>query len=232
MRLRCKMGAARLGLGIIGRRWDMREVLCYGDSNTWGYDPRTKGRYPRDVRWAGVLRQTLGEGYHVIEEGLNGRTTVWDDPIEGHKNGREYLIPCLETHRPLDLVIILLGTNDLKVRFSLSAYDIANGAGVLAQTVLASGAGRAGRAPEVLLVAPPRTTRLTDFAQMFAGADVRSALFAEEYRRVADQVGCHYLDAGAVVRSSELDGIHLEPDAHCDLGLAIAAEVRRIVPAE
>ena len=208
----------------------MYEVLCYGDSNTWGYDPRTRGRYPRDVRWTGVLRACLGEGYHVIEEGLNGRTTVWDDPIEGHKNGRAYLVPCLETHRPLDLVIIMLGTNDLKVRFSLSAYDIANGARVLAREVLASTAGRDGRAPAMLLVAPPPTARLTEFAQMFAGAGERSALFSREYRRVAEELGCHYLDAGAVVCSCEQDGIHLEPGAHRALGEALAVEVRRILP--
>lgn len=98
----------------------MKNILCYGDSNTWGYDAETKNRFPPDVRWTGILKRTLGEGYHVIEEGLNGRTTVWDDPIEGYKNGREYLIPCLESHRPLDLVIIMLGTNNLKKRFSLT----------------------------------------------------------------------------------------------------------------
>jgi lysophospholipase L1-like esterase len=92
----------------------MKAILCYGDSNTWGYDPVTKGRFPRDMRWTGVLRQSLGDDYLVIEEGLNGRTTVWDDPIEGYKNGAAYLVPCLTTHRPLDLVIIMLGTNDLK----------------------------------------------------------------------------------------------------------------------
>ncbi|MCW5845462.1 MAG: hypothetical protein KIT77_29690, partial [Caldilinea sp.] len=105
----------------------MKRILCFGDSNTWGYDPVSQDRYARNARWPGVLRQQIGAGYEVIEEGLNGRTTVWNDPIEGYKNGRDYLIPCLETHRPLDLVIILLGTNDLKKRFSLSAYDIAQG---------------------------------------------------------------------------------------------------------
>ena len=116
----------------------LKEVLCYGDSNTWGYNPITKERYEKDERWTGVLQNALGNDYHVIEEGLNGRTTVWDDPIEGFKNGKTYLIPCLETHKPLDLVIIMLGTNDLKKRFSLSAYDIAQGAGVLIDVVYKS----------------------------------------------------------------------------------------------
>ena len=113
----------------------MKTILCYGDSNTWGYDPANQTRYPRDVRWPGVLRNGLGDGYIVIEEGLNGRTTVWDDPIELDKNGATYLRPCIQTHKPLDFVIIMLGTNDLKTRFSLPAYDIASGAGVLVDIV-------------------------------------------------------------------------------------------------
>ncbi|MCL1979506.1 MAG: GDSL-type esterase/lipase family protein, partial [Proteobacteria bacterium] len=126
----------------------IRRILCYGDSNTWGYDPVTMDRFDETTRWPRVAGQVLGHGWEVIEEGLGGRTTVWDDPIEGYKNGRDYLIPCLESHRPLDLVVLLLGTNDLKQRFSLSAYDVAQGAGVLVRVVQASQAGRQGRAPQ------------------------------------------------------------------------------------
>ena len=79
----------------------MKTILCYGDSNTWGYDPASKGRLGIDARWTGVLARELGTAYRVLEEGLNGRTTVWDDPIEGYKNGREQLVPCLESQRPL-----------------------------------------------------------------------------------------------------------------------------------
>ena len=151
----------------------MKVILCFGDSNTWGYDPATKSRFPRDVRWTGVLRNALGEEYLVIEEGLNGRTTVWNDPIEGYKNGREYLIPCLETHKPIDLVVIMLGTNDLKKRFSVSAFDIANSTGVLADTVKKSAAGPNDGVPPILLLAPPPLAKLTEFAEMFEGAGPR-----------------------------------------------------------
>src|SRR5215510_7647193 len=96
------------------RNSEMKRILCYGDSNTWGYNPVTQDRFDTHERWTGSLQQALGSNCVVIEEGLNGRTTVWDDPIEGYKNGAAYLIPCLTTHRPLDLVIIMLGTNDLK----------------------------------------------------------------------------------------------------------------------
>src|SRR3990172_7397939 len=114
----------------------MKAILCYGDSNTWGYDPTTQDRFPRQVRWTGVLAQELGPEYYVIEEGLSGRTTVWDDPVEGlHKNGRTYLLPCLESHQPIDLILLMLGTNDLKMRFSVPAADIAASVGVLVDVI-------------------------------------------------------------------------------------------------
>jgi len=207
----------------------MKTVLCYGDSNTWGYDPARQDRFARDERWPGVLRQELGEGYLVIEEGLNGRTTVWDDPIEGYKNGKEYLIPCLETHRPLDLVVIMLGTNDLKKRFSVSAFDVASGAGVLVDVVHKSAAGPNGGAPKVLLLAPPPVARLTEFAEMFEGAEAKSRKFPEHYRRIAEEQGCELLDTAQVIISSDLDGIHFEKGEHQKLGRAVAARVREIL---
>jgi lysophospholipase L1-like esterase len=207
----------------------VKTVLCYGDSNTWGYDPATQTRYPREVRWPGVLRRELGEGYLVIEEGLNGRTTVWDDPIEGYKNGKSYLIPCLETHKPIDLVIILLGTNDLKVRFSVSAFDIANGAGVLVDVVQKSAAGPGDTAPQVLLLAPPPIARLSGFAEMFDGARPKSRRFAAHYGRVAQEKGCAFLDTSQAIVSSNLDGIHLEAGEHEKLGAAVAEKVRTLL---
>ena len=207
----------------------MKRILCFGDSNTWGYDPATQDRFDRATRWPGVLREQLGAGYEVLEEGLNGRTTVWDDPIEGHKNGRDYLIPCLETHRPLDLVIILLGTNDMKMRFSLSAFDIAQGAGVLVREAQRSAAGRAGAAPPVLLLAPPPVARLTFFADMFEGATPKSQRLGYHYRIVAEALGCSFLDTATVIVSSDLDGIHFEAAEHAKLGEAVARVVVKLV---
>lgn len=207
----------------------MKTIVCYGDSNTWGYNPATKDRYGRDDRWAGVLRQTLGDGYWVLEEGLNGRTTVWNDPIEGYKNGKDYLAPCLETHRPIDLITIMLGTNDLKKRFSLSAFDIANGAGVLVKLVRQSEAGPNGRAPHVLLMAPPPVAALTEFASMFEGAEAKSRQFSQQYRRVAEELGCELLDTADVIVSSEVDGIHFEVSEHRKLGQAVAERIRAML---
>ncbi len=206
----------------------MKTILCYGDSNTWGYNPATSNRFSRDERWTRVLMRELGDGYEVIEEGLNGRTTVWDDPIEGYKNGKEQLIPCLETHKPLDLVIIMLGTNDLKVRFSVSAFDIANSAGKLIEIIRKSETGPGDIAPEVLLMAPPPVSKLTDFAEMFEGAEAKSRGFSKHYRRVAEEYGCNFLDTSEVIVSSDLDGIHFEVGDHQKLGKAVAAAVREI----
>jgi lysophospholipase L1-like esterase len=204
-------------------------ILCYGDSNTWGYDPATQERFPRDKRWTGVLRRALGEGYLVIEEGLNGRTTVWDDPIEGYKNGKEYLIPCLETHKPIDLVIIMLGTNDLKMRFSVPACDIAAGAGVLVDIVARSETGPRDSAPPVLVIAPPPVAKLTEFAEMFEDSTAKSKMLSHHFQLVAEERGCALLDASDVIVSSDLDGIHFEMDEHQKLGEAVAARVRQIV---
>jgi len=207
----------------------MKVVLCFGDSNTWGYNPRTKERYSKDERWTGVLKKELGQEYEVIEEGLNGRTTVWEDPIEGYKSGKDYLIPCLESHKPVDLVIIMLGTNDLKKRFSLSSYDIANGAGVLVDIALKSGSGPGGGSPKVLLIAPPKVGKLTEFAEMFEGATEKSEKFSYHYRKIADEYGCEFLDASEVVTSSNIDGIHLELSEHQKLGKRVATLVKRIL---
>jgi lysophospholipase L1-like esterase len=206
-----------------------KTILCYGDSNTWGWNPATQTRYSRHERWPGILRQALGEGYLVIEEGLNGRTTVWDDPIEGYKNGKEYLIPCLETHKPIDLVIIMLGTNDLKMRFGVPACDVAAGAGVLVDIVVKSETGPGDGAPQVLLVAPPPIAKLSEFADMFEGGTAKSKTLSRHFQSIAGERGCALLDASKVITSSDVDGIHFDLSEHHKLGEAIAARVRKMV---
>jgi lysophospholipase L1-like esterase len=204
----------------------MKIILCFGDSNTWGYDPATKNRYPRDIRWPGVLRTELGAGYEIIEEGLNGRTTVLDDPIEPYRNGKDYLIPCLLTHQPIHMVTIMLGTNDLKQRFSLSAYDIAQGAGQLVRLVQNSECGVDGNRPQLLLIAPPPVSTLTEFADMFAGAREKSLQLADHYRNVAQEYSCEFLDAAKVIKSSVVDGIHFDMAEHIKLGHAVAEQIK------
>jgi lysophospholipase L1-like esterase len=208
----------------------MYEVLCYGDSNTWGYSPESKERFPREVRWTGVLSKSLGAGYTVIEEGQNGRTTVWDDPVEQHKNGLTYLLPCLESHHPLDLVVLMLGTNDLKIRYSVSAMDIGWSIRNLVTAIQKSEFGPSGAAPLVLLVAPPPLAKLSEFAELFNGGAEKSRKVAGRYAEIAAEKGCAFLDAGRIIRTSDLDGVHFEAAEHRKLGEAVAREVKRLLP--
>ena len=210
----------------------MKTILCYGDSNTHGAVPMEdiddNRRFGPTERWTGVMRGILGPDWHVVEEGLPGRTTVLDDPIEGlYKNGLTYLPPCLESHRPIDVVTIALGTNDLKTRFGMPAGDIADGAGVLVETVAAV-LGRYGQSAKVLLIAPPPILEVGCLADMFAGGAAKSQAFARHYAAVARRFGAAFLDAGSVIASSKIDGIHFDAAEHQALGKAVAAAVRQL----
>jgi lysophospholipase L1-like esterase len=209
----------------------MKTILCYGDSNTWGYNAETAGRFPPETRWPNVMARGLGDGYTVVAEGLNGRTTVWPDPVEGeHKNGKTYLIPCLESHHPIDLVIVMLGTNDLKHRYGLSAWDIASGAGTLVQMIQGCVFGPNGGPPRVLLMAPPPSCAAgTLFEEMFSDSDEKSRELGRQYGRIAAELSCEFFDTSTVITSSKADGIHLEPGEQVKLGEAVAAVVPRIL---
>jgi lysophospholipase L1-like esterase len=202
----------------------MMNILCFGDSNTWGFIPGTGGRYARDVRWPGVMAAELGTGYQVIEEALNGRTTVFDDPIMPGRCGIKYLAPCLESHRPLDLVIVMLGTNDSKVRLSATAYDIMRGMKLIAEAVQKSGA-----AGKLLIVSPPLPGKLTEFAEQFSGAEEKLGKLPQYYSKLAREMGCEFFDASAILRSSDIDGIHWEAEEHRKLGLALAPVVKQFL---
>lgn len=210
----------------------MKTILCFGDSNTWGFNPSNGERYPKAIRWPTVLAAALGAEfpgkYEVIAEGQNGRTTVWEDPV-GHKKGSAYLLPCLETHKPVDLVIIMLGTNDLKHRFGLSSYDVARGVAYLAGMVKTSEFGPGNSAPAVLIVAPPPFGKLSAFDQEFEGGAEKSLTLGRDILAYAAQKGFPRFDAGGVIRSSDRDGIHLEPEEHRRLGAALASRVVDII---
>jgi lysophospholipase L1-like esterase len=211
----------------------MAVVLCYGDSNTHGYDCSAiaGGRFPRDIRWPGVLAAGLGPGQQVIEEGLNGRTTIWDDPFHPGRNGLAYLGPCLETHAPVDVVVIMLGTNDTKTIFERTAAEIASGVAVLVDVVLSSGAGPAGAAPEVLLVAPPAPGEVTERSELwgFGGARAKGLELARLYATVAAMREIRFLDAGELAEVDPGDGVHLTPAGHAALGAAVAEVVRSLL---
>lgn len=210
-----------------------KNIMVFGDSNTWGWNPcndlvQPPVRWNDDVRWTGVLQNLLGDAYQVLNEGLNGRTTVWNDPIEEYRCGKDQIIPALDICAPLDLAIIMIGTNDLKIRYSVSAQDIANGAAlILDKTLNQTGAFR-NNTPRVLFICPPPLGPVENgvFANMFEGNYAKSTQLSKHYRTVAESRNVTFLDAGTVVKSSQEDGLHLQADQHKLLGEAVAKIVK------
>ncbi|MFK7746225.1 MAG: SGNH/GDSL hydrolase family protein [Roseobacter sp.] len=208
-----------------------RCVLCFGDSNTHGtkafrtIDDRRRHTY--EDRWPTVMAGVLGAGWHVISEGHPGRTAVHDDPIEGaHKNGLRYLQAMLESHRPLDVVVVMLGTNDLKARFNLSAHDIALGVGRLVTEIGRSDCGTDGTAPAVVVVAGVQVQEIGVFTDIFKGAAAKSAQMPELLRALATRNGAGFVDLNTVAQIDPVDGIHLDAQAHHAIGAVIAATVK------
>lgn len=206
-----------------------KRILCYGDSNTWGADPEPDSdqRFDENTRWTGILANDLGSDYTIIEEALNGRTTVRDDPTDLYRNGKDYLIPCLLSQRPLDLVVVMLGTNDLKTRFNVSAWDIADGMRFLGNIILASQAGRNNKAPQLLMMSPPPLVP-SNLLPHFTGAVEKSEQLAKHYAEVADELGCYFLNAGEFARTSDLDGVHWEASEHGSLAKAVAKFIKSV----
>ncbi|AZL59963.1 hydrolase [Tabrizicola piscis] len=212
----------------------MRTLLLFGDSNTHGTLPvralGQSGRFAREDRWSTRLARLL-PGWEVIAEGHPGRTTLHDDPVEGaHRNGLTVLPALLESHRPADVVLLMLGTNDLKERFSVNAGDIALSLERLVRVILASGCGPEGGAPGVLLVAPPPIEEVGCLAGMFAGGAAKSRALAAEVQEAAGRLGVPFLDAGKVVQVSPIDGIHYGPEANPALAEAFAAAIHQHFP--
>jgi lysophospholipase L1-like esterase len=210
----------------------LKTVLCFGDSNTHGQIPGgdVLERLGPDERWPGVLRRELGPGWYVLEEGLSGRTTVHNDPIEGDlKNGRTYLRPCLMSHAPIDLVILMLGTNDLKARFGQPASEVAMGIGCLIHDIKELSPGPKGQVPEILVVAPPpMLDDIGEWEGIFAGAQPKSHQLAHEFEVIADSLEVHFFNAGSVIVSDPADGFHISKESHETLGKCLANEVRVI----
>lgn len=207
-----------------------KRILCFGDSNTWGYNGENSERFDEDTRWTGILQKLLGNEYTVIEEGHNGRTTVWDDPIENRLAGLTYLWPCMDSQSPFDLIIIMLGTNDTKTYFSMTAQNIADGAARLVRIAQTSEFGPGRQNPQVLLVSPARIDPHKDLAHMFGqqAAD-KSAGFPAAFRKAADETGCHFLDAALYAEPGEADGLHLSPQSHASLAQAMYEKVLSIL---
>jgi lysophospholipase L1-like esterase len=214
---------------------NVQRIVCYGDSNTWGLDAFTPGDAMRRFKhpWPRVLARQLGPGYDVVSEGLNGRTTMVDDPFMDSYdvNGRRTLPPILHSHKPIDVLVIMLGTNDLKKHLNLSPQLIARGAATLANDALRMDVWRS--TPRVLLVCPvsikqpPPSCR---FAYSFEGGAAKAPACARHYRAEADALGVAFLDANEATQIPDPrtggDGVHLSAQNCAQLGAAVAAKVR------
>ena len=200
---------------------------------SWAIVPMTRERFPLESRWPGVMQKTLnsvGVTVHVIEDCLNGRRTVWEDPFKPGRNGLTGLAQRMEVNSPLALVIIMLGTNDFQSMHPHNAWHSAQGVGVLVKAIREAPIEPVMPVPPILVIAPPPTRNPRGpLAAKFKDAESKCAGLADAFREIATASGCHFFDASTVTTSSRVDGIHLDEDQHFTLGRAVAEVVRRIL---
>jgi lysophospholipase L1-like esterase len=210
----------------------MKQILVYADSLTWGIVPNTRERLPFEERWPGVMEDAINaeqRNVRVIENCLNGRRTVWEDPFKPGRNGIEGLAQCIEINSPLSLVILMLGTNDFQYCHPYNnAWAASQGIATLVNEIRSAPIEPGMPVPPVLVVCPPATQLPKGaIAAKFAGAEIRSAGLADAYSLVCSQIECSFFDGGSVTASSVVDGVHLDRDQHRALGLALARVVQQ-----
>lgn len=211
----------------------MKRILCYGDSNTWGYQAITGARYPEEIRWPCVMQRLLGEEYHVYENGMNARTTAFDDPLYPYRNGLRQIIPALMVTEPLDAIVFMLGTNDTKHYLGVNGYVIAEGMERLIQETQSYFISRGEEAPQILVMSP--IDILDDMEERGEGGefDRESVQKVRDLRKwypvAAKNNGCWYMDAGAAASPGCEDGVHMNPDGHKALAEAAARKIREML---
>ena len=213
----------------------MKNILCFGDSITWGWNPEVpRDRHEPEDRWPNILQEKLGANFHVIPEGCSGRTTVLDDHVSPGRNGMKVFASLLESHRPLDLIIIMLGTNDLKVKYHVSALDIAMGVGELVKLAKGYPCGQlGGKQPEILLVSPillgERVMETQGGPWTFdAGSIAKSRELSRFYAEIAQQHGCHFADAALWAEASKADQVHLDREGQHALANGMYEAVKNV----
>ncbi len=205
----------------------MKSILAFGDSLTWGYVPGGAARHDFATRWPNVLASDLGSA-RVIEEGLNGRMTVHDDPIvEENRSGSAVLPVLLASHSPLDLVIIMLGSNDLKFERRCTARDASYGVKRLVEIIQRYGYPSGCSTPDILVVSPPALVNTEDaeFDDLFGHAIAESHRFAGHY----SLLGVTHFNASTVCVASDIDGVHMDAANTAALGRALVPVVREIL---
>lgn len=219
----------------------MKTIVCYGDSNTWGFMPKeqkpdwTINRFDPDIRWTGLVKKILGNNYRIEEEGLNGRTTIFDDPLDTSRNGLKYIDVCMQTKMPIDLIVLMLGTNDVKEYLGVSAPIIANGIRILIERIKNCGCGPSGKTPEILVISPPvlgkNISKAWTGGEFGSGCLEKSVELGKLIEQVCEEQNTHFLDAASIISVSDLDCVHLDEHNHRKLGEAIAELILSILPA-
>lgn len=205
----------------------MKQILCYGDSNTWGYWGNDWTRFPFEDRWPGRLEMLMGKGYRVIEEGLCSRTIAMEDSVQPHRKGISYLQPCLMSQFPLDYLIVMLGTNDTKRRYGISAQEIGLAMEELLKTVLGF-FHWTGAETKFLLIAPAPLQSYEGNFEMDEDSLKKSRMLAGIYQELARAYGVLFLDAGAFVRHFQADGCHLDRRGHGELAQAVYDKLKAV----
>jgi len=208
-----------------------KRILCFGDSYTWGYMPLSDHeRFPTNVRWTGILQSKLGPSFEVIEEGLNGRTLISDDPRPGKegRNGKNYLLPCLDSHDPLDLVILFLGSNELKDMFNMTAEKIGKEIEEKYIQMIYNHLFQTKNSPKILLIAPPIMDLTKEYAlEKYRDAKEKNLKLPQIYRDIAQRNSCHFFDSSKIIKVGS-DGVHFDAENHAQLGKALAIAVLKL----
>ena len=211
----------------------MDHILVYADSLSWGIIPDTRNRFRFDQRWPGVVESELlksGVRARVIEDCLNGRRTVWSDPYKPGRNGLDGLEQRIEINSPLSLVVVFLGTNDFQSVHNFNAWQSARGLGAIVAAIRRAPIEPGMPMPPVLLVAPPPLQKAKgQMALKFEGAEDRAIGLGAAIKAIAEELGCHFFDAGSVTATSRVDGVHLDEDQHLALGKALAEVIKPIL---
>lgn len=213
----------------------MHQILVYADSLSWGIIPDTRMRFSFEKRWPGVMEieiQRMGQTVRVIEDCLNGRRTVWDDPFKPGRNGIVGIEQRVEVNSPLSLVILSLGTNDFQSMHQYNTWHSAQGMGAIIGAIRRAPIEPGMPIPPILVVAPPSIQQAKgDIAPKFEGADLKAVSLASAIEQIADETGCAFFDAGSVTTTSKVDGVHLDEDQHLALGKAMAKKVASMLAA-
>ena len=212
----------------------MQHILVYADSLSWGIIPDTRRRLSFEQRWPGVMEIALcasGRKVRVVEDCLNGRRTVWDDPFKPGRNGLIGLAQRIEINSPLALVVLMLGTNDFQSMHEHNAWHASQGILALVSAIRAAPIEPGMPVPQILVVAPPPIQCARgSIAPKFAGGERKCVGLAAAYREICDDTHCHFFDAGSVISTSPIDGVHLDAEQHLTLGSELARVVGTLLP--